>query len=227
MLNPYEGGEFRVSQSFTLGTHNGLDIVGRSSKRLVALCDAVVYRSRIVTDRSNLTWQWGNYVTLKAKSGELITYAHLSRRLVSEGQEVKKGEAIGIEGNTGYSFGSHCHLEVRAGNNRVTEKVNTVSFTDIPNAVGSYTAEQEEEMNEAQIKELIDARVNAMAEQYRERVYHYWSQLPLWAHDPIMALYKKGYFAGKSSSDLDLSEGTMRTLVVLARALKADGKIEY
>ncbi|MBQ4602127.1 MAG: N-acetylmuramoyl-L-alanine amidase [Clostridia bacterium] len=75
--------------------------------------------------------------------------------------------------------------------------------------------------------ELTREEVQAMIDASKEKVYHYWDELPLWAHDPIMALYRKGYFFGAAPDDLDLSYGTMRTLTVLARALKAEGKIEY
>ena len=75
--------------------------------------------------------------------------------------------------------------------------------------------------------DLTREDVQAMIDASRERVYHYWDELPEWASAPIMALYRKGYFAGAAPDDLDLSYGTMRTLVVLARALKAEGKIEY
>ncbi|MBR6513787.1 MAG: N-acetylmuramoyl-L-alanine amidase [Clostridia bacterium] len=75
--------------------------------------------------------------------------------------------------------------------------------------------------------ELTREEVQAMIDASKERVYHYWDELPDWAQAPIKALYGKGYFYGAAPDDLDLSYGTMRTLVVLARALKAEGKIEY
>ncbi len=75
--------------------------------------------------------------------------------------------------------------------------------------------------------DLTREEVQAMIDASKERVYHYWDELPDWAVAPIKALYRKGYFAGAAPDDLDLSYGTLRTLTVLARALKAEGKIEY
>ncbi len=74
---------------------------------------------------------------------------------------------------------------------------------------------------------LTREEVQAMIDTSKERIYHYWDELPEWAYAPIMALYRKGYFFGAAPDDLDLSYGTMRVLAVLARALKAEGMIEY
>ena len=40
-------------------------------------------------------------------------YAHLSKLLAFSGQKIKSGEVLGLGGNTGHSFGSHLHFEVR------------------------------------------------------------------------------------------------------------------
>ena len=55
ILSPYRGGKFRVTQKFTLGVHDGLDLVGESGKELIAPCDATVLQSRRVTDKSDRT----------------------------------------------------------------------------------------------------------------------------------------------------------------------------
>lgn len=229
MLKPYNGGIFRVSSPYGSRVlngesefHSGLDLVGESSKELLALCDGEIVQSRIVTDRSNLTWQWGNYVTLKADTGELIIYAHLSKRLVDKGNRVKVGDIIGIEGNTGYSFGSHCHLEVRNSANKVTNEVNTPTFTSIPNMVGKYNAKEEKELTREEIQEMIASS--------KERVWHYWDEIKKeapFAYEPLMALYRKGLFKGESASDLNISQTKLEVLVVMARGFKEAGIIEY
>ena len=77
-------------------------------------------------------------------------------------------------------------------------------------------SKEEEDMTREEVQAMIDAS--------KEKVYHLWDELPKWAYDPIRGLYEKGYFVGNNPGDLDLSYGTMRTLVVLARALEEENK---
>ena len=109
--------------------HGGIDLVGETEKIIRAPCDAVVGVSTILykeTDKTN-TWEWGNYVRLDCKDGRAIYLCHMAQRFVSAGMEVKTGDALGIEGNTGYSFGSHCHFEIRVSGTQVdpTSYLNT------------------------------------------------------------------------------------------------------
>ena len=60
---------------------------------------------------------YGNLVRVQHEpynGGKLQTYyAHLDSTVVVEGQTVREGELLGFAGNTGNSFGSHLHFEVR------------------------------------------------------------------------------------------------------------------
>lgn len=56
---------------------------------------------------------FGNLVVIRHHNGLESFYAHLSKLLVAPNQNVKAGEVIGLGGNTGRSFGSHLHFEIR------------------------------------------------------------------------------------------------------------------
>jgi murein DD-endopeptidase MepM/ murein hydrolase activator NlpD len=56
---------------------------------------------------------YGNDVIIRHADGRYTLYGHLTRPLVSAGQTVAKGEAIGVSGATGNVTGPHLHFEVR------------------------------------------------------------------------------------------------------------------
>ena len=114
-------GEYKITSWFgprTLSngdkrTHKGIDCVGLTSKNVIAICDATVASSQQITNKANSTWEWGNYIRLDDGHGYSLFYCHLDKRLVVKGDKLKSGQVIGVEGQTGYSFGSHLHFEVR------------------------------------------------------------------------------------------------------------------
>jgi murein DD-endopeptidase MepM/ murein hydrolase activator NlpD len=46
------------------------------------------------------------------ENGFWSLYGHLKRATVKEGDRVKKGDKIGVQGNTGKSAGEHLHFEI-------------------------------------------------------------------------------------------------------------------
>ena len=56
---------------------------------------------------------YGKYVVIRHDNGLETSYAHMSKQLVVEDQEVRAGDPIGLGGNTGRSTGSHLHFETR------------------------------------------------------------------------------------------------------------------
>ena len=135
-------GKYRVTSPFGRRVlngkpddHKGIDVVGLSDKHICAVVSGVVAASTIILDRSDRTWEWGNYVRVDGDDGKRYYYCHLSKRLVSAGQRVTVGDHLGIEGNTGYSFGSHCHFEVR---DRAGNSIDPAPSLGIVNAVGTY-----------------------------------------------------------------------------------------
>ena len=55
----------------------------------------------------------GNWVVIDHGQGLLTLYLHLSEFSVKEGDEVSKGQPIGLSGGTGRATGPHLHLAVR------------------------------------------------------------------------------------------------------------------
>lgn len=74
---------------------------------------------------------YGLSIRIIHPGGASTLYAHLSRLLVTSGQEVKQGEIIGEVGSTGYSTGPHLHFELRRNS--------TCLFDGFPNQLGRCT----------------------------------------------------------------------------------------
>jgi murein DD-endopeptidase MepM/ murein hydrolase activator NlpD len=55
---------------------------------------------------------WGKWILIEHTNGLSSLYAHLSSISISSGQQVKKGQTIGLSGNTGVSTGPHLHLSL-------------------------------------------------------------------------------------------------------------------
>jgi len=62
---------------------------------------------------------YGQKVVINHGYGFSTLYAHLSKSLVRMGQRVRRGEVIGLVGNTGISTGPHLHYEVMRRQQRV------------------------------------------------------------------------------------------------------------
>ena len=123
--------------------HGGIDLVG-VDKSVRSITGGTVLVSRIVTDTSNRTWEWGNFVAVLADSGEVIYYCHLASRAVSEGDRVEVGDILGTEGATGYVTGAHLHLEVRI-NNVAVDPTPYLSVVETENEAENKAKEEAEE----------------------------------------------------------------------------------
>ncbi len=88
--------------------HKGVDLACDSGTNIFATGDAVVVKSEKGYRRSG----YGQMLLLRHKFGYETRYAHLSERLVSVGDTVRRGDVIGLVGNTGGSTGPHLHYEV-------------------------------------------------------------------------------------------------------------------
>jgi murein DD-endopeptidase MepM/ murein hydrolase activator NlpD len=85
--------------------HHGLDIGAAMGSPAGAAAGGKVVRSGFEP-------LYGNLVVIDHGNGYRTVYAHLSERLVEEGDTVSRGEAIGKVGKTGRTTGPHLHYEV-------------------------------------------------------------------------------------------------------------------
>ena len=145
MIIPFKASSVKLTSPYGSRTldgktafHSGYDLVGVGSTDVTAAVGGKVVASRIITDKSNLTWQWGNYVCILGDDGRYYYYCHLASRAVNKGDTVKVGDKLGVMGNTGYSLGAHLHFEVREKDGKTTANPETI--LGIPNKVGVYAA---------------------------------------------------------------------------------------
>ena len=98
--NPFGGGAAEF--------HPGQDIAAPSGTPVLAPADGRVVEAG---------WKngYGQTVVLDHGNGLTTRYGHLSRVEVAAGQELKRGEELGLVGSTGRSTGPHLHYEVRLG----------------------------------------------------------------------------------------------------------------
>jgi murein DD-endopeptidase MepM/ murein hydrolase activator NlpD len=85
--------------------HRGVDISVPANTPFVAPANGVVTLAR---------WDGGlgNAIKIDHGYGYQTAYGHLNKILVRQGQRVKRGDVIGLVGNTGLSTGPHLHYQV-------------------------------------------------------------------------------------------------------------------
>lgn len=94
--------------------HAGLDISAPRGKEVRAPAKGKVVKAAY-------DWKIGNFIRINHRHGVETIYGHLSKLLVQYGQEVKRGDVLGLVGSTGrYSTGPHLHYQI-AVNDKVVD----------------------------------------------------------------------------------------------------------
>lgn len=96
------------SDPFThrLKMHYGIDFSGSIGTPIHATGDGIVIVAEFGFDG------YGKQIVIDHGFGYKTRYAHLSKIIVNPGDKVKRGQIIGLLGNTGRSTGPHVHYEV-------------------------------------------------------------------------------------------------------------------
>jgi murein DD-endopeptidase MepM/ murein hydrolase activator NlpD len=118
----------RFSRGFSKAwrkAHSGVDIAAGAGTTVRAARGGTILKA-------GRFGSYGNLVAVDHGGGYSTIYAHLSRILVKQGQQVDQGQAVGAVGSTGKSTGNHLHFELR---------YNTVAM-DPEKYLGSYTGEK-------------------------------------------------------------------------------------
>lgn len=96
----------------TLQSHQGVDYTVPEGSRVFATADG---RVKEIASRSTA----GRTIVIDHGNGYETSYSHLLAVNVRRGQEVRRGDIIGLSGNTGLSIAPHLHYEVRHNGMRV------------------------------------------------------------------------------------------------------------
>jgi murein DD-endopeptidase MepM/ murein hydrolase activator NlpD len=98
----------------TIQFHPGIDITSPRGTPIYAAGDGIVQ-----TPAENTLSGYGICVVLNHGYGYQTLYGHMSRKVVTEGQKVTRGELIGYVGSTGMATGPHLHYEVWKNSKRM------------------------------------------------------------------------------------------------------------
>jgi len=92
-----------------LKDHRGVDIMAPKGTPVRAVFAGIAVHARHLSDGG------GNsiFINTRGKDGRFFTaYVHLDKIIVREGTRVKKGQIIGLVGETGSATGPHLHIEM-------------------------------------------------------------------------------------------------------------------
>ena len=161
----------RITQHYGNNGHTGVDLGATNDRKVFANADGTV--EQIQTGIPNAKGStgmrsYGNMILIKHPNGMKTRYAHLQTVLVSKGQKVKAGQQIGVQGNTGNSYGVHLHYEVYNSNGTRTnpepyiEKAVYTAPNPTPSGItGDITYQVYDNVKRCWLPEVINDRDDA------------------------------------------------------------------
>ena len=91
--------------------HTGVDVVGVAKKDIYA-----IQSGKVVAASYGYNGGQGNYIKIDHGNGYQSIYMHLSKIIIKKGDNVEKGQKIGIMGCSGSCTGTHLHFTVYKNN---------------------------------------------------------------------------------------------------------------
>ena len=151
---PFGYEEFTISSTWGEDrgwtTHEGVDLCSHGDYTIHAAEDGTITHAGWENDYDH-SQGYGQFVTITTDDGRQWVYGHMSEIHVVNGQRVSRGQPIGIEGNTGYSFGEHVHVSYWVNDTRV----DPTPMLGIPNDYVTITPKSLEDIkNELALKVL-------------------------------------------------------------------------
>jgi murein DD-endopeptidase MepM/ murein hydrolase activator NlpD len=141
-------GEYKISSGFgerpdpfTLrpSFHPGIDIASDIGTPVLAAADGKVLK----TSRNKNDSNYGIYVEIAHPNQVTTLYGHLSEILVQENQSIRKGDIIGLVGETGRTTGPHLHFEVQVSGTAIDPMsfMSPIKVKPNPLAISSINSE--------------------------------------------------------------------------------------
>ncbi|SDO50369.1 M23 family metallopeptidase [Desulforhopalus singaporensis] len=85
--------------------HEGIDFRGRLGEKIYATADGTV-------KKAFRNGSYGKHVLINHGNGYTTSFSHMHKILVKKGDKVKRGQVVGLVGNSGRSTGPHLHYEI-------------------------------------------------------------------------------------------------------------------
>jgi murein DD-endopeptidase MepM/ murein hydrolase activator NlpD len=120
----FDFGGFIKLGSFLI-QHLGIDLKAPEGTEIYA-----INNGKVVFEK-NLT-NYGKTIVIDHGLGIFSLYLHMDKFDVEQGQDVKKGDVIGLSGSTGYAAGPHLHFSIRDNGSRIDPLVFIKSTQEMP-----------------------------------------------------------------------------------------------
>lgn len=97
--------------------HRGIDFKAKRKTPIYATADGIVsfVQARNIGD-------FGRVIKIQHNFGFQTIYAHLNKTNVKVGDIIRKGDQIGLSGNSGRSTGPHLHYEIKYASNQLNPR---------------------------------------------------------------------------------------------------------